>query len=119
MLGDKVKFSPRFFFRLPFSFFFRLSIPSCPFFFGQGQRIGKIGTHMVQGRGTCADFYFFLFYSLAYAELYLTIGTIIRRFDMELFETDLIDVVVKRDHFVPSPDASSRGVRVRVLGIAE
>jgi hypothetical protein len=42
-----------------------------------------------------------------------------RRFDMELFETELIDVEFKRDHFVAAADPSSRGVRLNVLGVGE
>ena len=54
--------------------------------------------------------------NLAYAELFLTISTLFSRFDMELFETSLEDVVMERDFFVATPKVGSKGVRVLVKG---
>ncbi|CZR56606.1 related to cytochrome P450 CYP3/CYP5/CYP6/CYP9 subfamilies [Phialocephala subalpina] len=53
--------------------------------------------------------------NLAYAELFLTIATIFRRFEMELFETDESDVKIEHDYFAPVPKHDSKGVRIRVV----
>jgi hypothetical protein len=50
--------------------------------------------------------------SLAYAELYLTLATVLRKFEMEIFETTLDDITSERDLFVGYPrDLDSQGVR--------
>ncbi|KAK2040890.1 cytochrome P450 [Colletotrichum somersetense] len=53
--------------------------------------------------------------NLAYAELYVTIATIVRRFDWEIFETTTDDVVCKRDFFVAVADLESKGIRAKML----
>lgn len=58
-----------------------------------------------------------LCYSLAYAELYLTLAKIIPRFDMDLFETTVEDVEPERDFFVAVPKLDSKGVRIKVAGV--
>ena len=64
--------------------------------------------------------------NLAYAELYLSLAAIFRRFGsvevrddedlgyLELYETDASDVVVATDAFVPLPKKGSQGIRIRV-----
>ena len=52
-------------------------------------------------------------FSLAWAEMYLTLAAVIHRFDMELYDTSRRDVDPKIDHFVPFPE-TDRGVRVLV-----
>lgn len=52
--------------------------------------------------------------SLAYAEMYLTLATIVRGFDLGLFETSVEDVTMVHDFFVAVPRLDSKGVRVRV-----
>ncbi|KAK2760521.1 benzoate 4-monooxygenase cytochrome p450 [Colletotrichum kahawae] len=49
--------------------------------------------------------------NLAYAELFLATATIVRRFDWEMFETTLNDVVCKHDFFVAVGDLNTKGVR--------
>ncbi|RDW76745.1 cytochrome P450 [Aspergillus mulundensis] len=51
---------------------------------------------------------------LAYAELYIGLASLIRRFDFELYETDRSDVDLARDRFIPRAKAASKGVRVLV-----
>ncbi|KAI0205556.1 cytochrome protein [Astrocystis sublimbata] len=51
---------------------------------------------------------------LAYAELYIGIATIFRRFDLELYETSKTDVEAARDRFGPRTVRASKGVRVVV-----
>jgi len=57
-------------------------------------------------------------YSLATSELYLTIAHVFREFDLEVFETDESDITVVRDCLVGYPAKSSKGVRVKVVGMA-
>lgn len=53
--------------------------------------------------------------SLAYAELHMTIATIFRRFDLELFETDRSTVEYTRDFFNALPEKKGTdGVKVVV-----
>ncbi|KAK2013577.1 cytochrome P450 [Colletotrichum eremochloae] len=53
--------------------------------------------------------------NLAYAELYITMATIVRRFDWEMFETTTDDVVCKHDFFVAVADLDSKGIRAKML----
>ncbi|KAF8857866.1 cytochrome P450, variant [Acephala macrosclerotiorum] len=53
--------------------------------------------------------------NLAHAEIYLTVAILLRRFDFELFDTDLSDIEMEHDYFLPFPRMDSKGVRVRVL----
>ncbi|KAK6597436.1 benzoate 4-monooxygenase cytochrome p450 [Botrytis cinerea] len=52
--------------------------------------------------------------NLAYAELFLTTAYILKRFDLELYQTTKRDVEIKRDRFVAAPASGSRGIRVIV-----
>ena len=54
-------------------------------------------------------------FSLAYAELYLTIAKVFRQFELELFETSINDIKMAHDFFSPVPRLDSKGVRVRVV----
>ena len=54
--------------------------------------------------------------SLAYAELYLAVGTIFSRFELENYETTTDDVTIYRDFFVGVPKDGSKGVRAIVTG---
>ena len=54
-------------------------------------------------------------FSLAYAEVYMTIANLFRRLEMELFETEEDDVRIVCDAIVGHPKKGSRGVRVKVL----
>lgn len=55
----------------------------------------------------------FILSSLAKAELYLTLATLFRRYDMELFDTVRErDVDIYYDGFLPQPSPQSKGVRV-------
>src|SRR5271155_3358495 len=47
--------------------------------------------------------------SLAYAELYLTLATILSRFELENYETTTDDVAIHRDFFVGVPKEGSKG----------
>lgn len=48
--------------------------------------------------------------NLAFANMYLMLGAVFRRFELELFETDRgRDVDLVRDQFVSKPGRDSRG----------
>ena len=57
--------------------------------------------------------------SLAYAELYLTLGAIRPRFELEKYEKTSDDVAIHRDFFVGMPKDGSKGVRAIVTGKAK
>ncbi|KAK4159685.1 cytochrome P450 monooxygenase sdnE [Cladorrhinum sp. PSN259] len=52
--------------------------------------------------------------NLAYSEIYLTVATLVRRFDWEMYETTLHDVVCKHDFMVPGTKLDSKGVRGKI-----
>lgn len=52
--------------------------------------------------------------SLGYAELYLTLAAIVRRFTLTLHETDYSDIEAVCDCVMPMPKADTKGVRVIV-----
>ena len=53
--------------------------------------------------------------SLGLAEIYLTLSTVVRQSDMELFETDSGDATIERDWYVPQPKLGSKGIRALVV----
>ena len=58
--------------------------------------------------------------NLAYAELFLTVGTLLRPkelggLDLQLFKTGPEEMIIEHDFFNPSPKLTSKGVRVLVL----
>ncbi|KAF4910811.1 Cytochrome P450 monooxygenase sdnE [Colletotrichum fructicola] len=55
--------------------------------------------------------------NLAYAELYMVFGLLIRRMgsNMHLFETGRDDVEIHYDRFVPTPKDGNKGIRVVIL----
>lgn len=58
--------------------------------------------------------------SFAYAEMYITLATLLCRFDLELFETYRErDIDYVRDCFLGEPSAESLGVRVKVSAVTE
>lgn len=52
--------------------------------------------------------------NLGYAELYLTLATLFRTFDMGLYETSLEDIEVFHDFFNGIPKLDSRRLRIRI-----
>ena len=49
--------------------------------------------------------------NLAYAEMYVVLATLVRRFEMVLFETGREDVEVKHEYHIPRVRKGSKGVR--------
>jgi cytochrome P450 len=52
--------------------------------------------------------------SLAYIERYLTLASVFRKFEPELYQTTIADVIIHRDHFVAFPQRGTKGVRALV-----
>lgn len=52
--------------------------------------------------------------SLANAELYMTLAGVFRSFKFDLYQTDISDVELAHDFFLPHPKMDSKGVRVKV-----
>lgn len=52
--------------------------------------------------------------NLAYAEIYLILSTLFRRYDMELFETNIDSVRLYADFFLPATKPNTQGVRVLI-----
>ncbi|KAL1596304.1 hypothetical protein SLS60_008949 [Paraconiothyrium brasiliense] len=67
------------------------------------------------GRGTRSC----LGITLAWTELYLTLGMMFRRFKFELFEADVTDVEMAHDFFIPVTSLKSKGVRVFVTSTTD
>jgi len=49
----------------------------------------------------------------------LGIATVFRRFEFELVDTDVSDVKMMYDVQMPMPKADSKGIRVKVVSVAE
>lgn len=47
----------------------------------------------------------------------MALATVFRRFALELYETDIKDVTMVHDYFIPFPDWNSKGVMVKVTGV--
>ncbi|KAL8853948.1 MAG: hypothetical protein Q9221_001256 [Calogaya cf. arnoldii] len=73
-----------------------------------GVRLERYLTSFGRGTRQCLGI------NLAYAQLYMTIATIFRRFGLELFETDRATVEYARDYFNPFPENGADGVKVVV-----
>ena len=53
--------------------------------------------------------------NLAQAELYKAMAMLFRRLKFELYQTDITDVEIKHDFFLPNPRLDTKGIRVRVV----
>jgi cytochrome P450 len=54
--------------------------------------------------------------NLGEAEIYITLAHTVMTFDMELLETDMSDVQMTRDWYVPQLRLDTAGVRFRLVG---
>ena len=45
----------------------------------------------------------------------MALATVFRRFNFKLYETDITDVKLAHDFFLPSPKLHSKGIRVKVV----
>ncbi|GAW24067.1 hypothetical protein ANO14919_136470 [Xylariales sp. No.14919] len=55
--------------------------------------------------------------NLAYVELYRVLATLFRRFEFQLCDTDISDIEIAHDFFVPSPKQDTKGLRVKVTSV--
>lgn len=56
-------------------------------------------------------------YSLAYAELYLTIASLVRRFELELCETTIDNIRAVREIGLGQPKEGDYSVRAKVINV--
>ena len=56
-------------------------------------------------------------FSLAYAELYLTLARIVRLVDMQLVDTTINNIQVGRDLGHPAPKSDSFQVKAKIMGV--
>ncbi|KAL1990476.1 hypothetical protein VTN49DRAFT_6315 [Thermomyces lanuginosus] len=75
----------------------------------RGERLDRYIVSFTKGSRQCLGI------NLAYAELYLTVAHVFRRFDFKLFDTTVDDIRVFRDRFFAAPRDGSMGVRVEVV----
>ena len=54
-------------------------------------------------------------HSLAYVEMWFALGVAFRRFEFELYQTTIRDVLPTRDFFIGITPADSKGVRMKVV----
>ncbi|KAI1754811.1 cytochrome protein [Xylaria castorea] len=73
-----------------------------------GRRLSRYMVAFGRGTRSCVGM------QLAYAELFIGLATLFRRFNFEIYDTDRTDVDVGRDCFVPRPVKRSNGVKVLV-----
>lgn len=51
----------------------------------------------------------------AWTEMYLTLASIVMKFDFEIYDTTWErDVKIEREWFVPMPSVDAKGVRVKI-----
>lgn len=55
--------------------------------------------------------------NLACSLLYQTLATVFRKYDLELFETDVSDTRLAHDYFMPVPRLDSKGIRVKLRSV--
>ncbi|PYH88418.1 putative cytochrome P450 [Aspergillus ellipticus CBS 707.79] len=75
-----------------------------------GIRLEKYLTSFGKGSRRC------LGVNLAYAQITITLATLLRQFEFELFESTIDDVTPARDCFIAYPRKGCKGVRFRVIG---
>ncbi|KAF2013468.1 cytochrome P450 [Aaosphaeria arxii CBS 175.79] len=87
----------------------------------EGKRLDKYLTAFSKGSRNCLGI------NLAYGELYLTLAYLWRNWGsrkatfgddvgiLELFETTVRDVEMEADHFIPTPQKGSKGIRVKAF----
>ncbi|CZR51378.1 related to cytochrome P450 CYP3/CYP5/CYP6/CYP9 subfamilies [Phialocephala subalpina] len=77
----------------------------------EGENLNRYFVAFGRGARSCLGI------NLAHAELYLALATVFRRFTFELFDTDVSDIELAHDFFLPSPKLDSKGLRVKVTSV--
>ncbi|KAL2818535.1 cytochrome P450 [Aspergillus granulosus] len=78
-----------------------------------GDNLGKYLVPFHRGTRNCIGL------NLAYAELYLGVATIARRFDLEVTDTTIDNVTLARDYGVPHSEKGAWDVKVRVRNVVK
>ncbi|MCJ1391688.1 hypothetical protein MMC18_004553 [Xylographa bjoerkii] len=81
-----------------------LNSPKAP----NGKQLSRYMVAFGRGTRSCVGM------QLAYAELFIGLATLFRRFSFELYQTDRSAVDLHMDRFVPRPKPGTQGVRVLV-----
>ncbi|RAL03516.1 cytochrome P450 [Aspergillus ibericus CBS 121593] len=77
----------------------------------KGERLDRYLVNFTRGPRICLGRH------LAYAELFVVLATLIRRFDMELYETTKANIDFVRDFATPYPEKGNLSVRTVVTGV--
>ncbi|KAE8151511.1 cytochrome P450 [Aspergillus avenaceus] len=77
----------------------------------KGQRLDRYLVNFSKGSRMCVGL------NLAYAELFLVIATIVRRFEMELHDTPKSNIDFARDFGTPYPDKGNFSVQALITGV--
>ncbi|KAI0460036.1 cytochrome P450 [Xylaria acuta] len=77
----------------------------------KGERLNKFLVSFGRGSRICLGM------NLAYAELYMTLASIIRRFDIELYETGPQDIRIEREMGIGQPKGGDFSVRAKITRI--
>ncbi|KAF7595467.1 hypothetical protein BBP40_005803 [Aspergillus hancockii] len=77
----------------------------------KGARLDRYLVNFSKGSRMCVGL------NLAYAELFLVLATIVRRFDMELHETPKSNIDFARDFGTPYPEKGNLSVRAMITGV--
>ncbi|KAJ5689085.1 hypothetical protein N7462_003477 [Penicillium macrosclerotiorum] len=72
----------------------------------RGERLDKYLVNFSKGSRVCVGL------NLAYAELYITIAVLIRRFELELYKTTIKNLEFARDFGTPCPDEGNPSIQV-------
>jgi len=78
---------------------------------GGGKLLSRYLVAFTKGPRMCVGMH------LAYAQLYVVLANVMRRCELELFETEYKDVGFLRDMFVPLPAQGTKGLRVLVKDV--
>ncbi|GIK06764.1 hypothetical protein Aspvir_002415 [Aspergillus viridinutans] len=79
----------------------------------KGHRLDRYMVNFSKGSRMCVGL------NLAYAELFLVTATLVRRFDMELYETPKKNIELARDFGTPYPEKGNLSVRAIITGVIE
>ncbi|KAK8023456.1 benzoate 4-monooxygenase cytochrome P450 [Apiospora marii] len=77
----------------------------------KGEHLSKFVVSFTRGSRICLGM------NLAYAELYMTLASIIRRFDMELYETGPEDIRIHREMGIGQPKKGDFCVRAKITRV--
>ncbi|PYI01806.1 cytochrome P450 [Aspergillus sclerotiicarbonarius CBS 121057] len=77
----------------------------------KGERLDRYLVNFSRGSRICLGM------NLAYAELFVVLATLIRQFDMELYETTKANIDFVRDFATPYPDKGNLSVRTVITGV--